>query len=73
LYFTGVGGVNVGAGVAEAEGFTSVFEVLLTLLAAVADGVSPGDEERLAQPAINKEAITRDRTIIAVIGFNCIR
>jgi len=36
LYFAGVGGVNVGAGPAEAEGFTSVFEVFLTVLAAVA-------------------------------------
>ncbi len=36
-------------------------------------GVGEGKVVFVVQPDTNKEATTRKRTIIAVIGFNCIR
>ena len=62
--------VTEGDTVAATEG--EAVTVGVDVAAAAAEGVAVGVLD-VVQPAMDKEATTSERTIIAVIGFNCIR
>jgi hypothetical protein len=77
LHGTAVGVPTVGDGVTDAKmlgvGLVRLVRVVVGLFVTVALTVGVGvDEFELVQPATDKAVTTSTRTIIAVIGFNCI-